>query len=196
MAKIFCVENLDFVVIVHFYRQYATQHSAVGFVESLAEEEDGGGGRPSIIKAVSSPLGMLKQRSSIKTQEQAVAGLVVEDGGGRVIDIKRMNLDFVQCPEGLKECEDTVMWLQWIYVHYVANSGDHCLNLPSRMRREYTKEYTRILKEHREGSLEEDEERLIEFFDRAQAEIWKLMVKDSLMQFRRTDVYAQMFWDH
>ena len=72
------------------------------------------------------------------------------------------------------------------------------MNLPSRMRREYEVEYRRIMKEYKEGSLDMTEGELSKFYDRAQQEIWRLMVKDSLMQFKRADGERinQMFWNH
>ena len=128
-----------------------------------------------------------------------MAGLVIEDETGKALDITRLDFCFVHCPDGLKEEEDAVMWLKWIYVHYVSNVEDHSLNWPSRMRREYEVEYRRIMKECKERSLDMTEGKIAKLYDRAQQEIWRLMVMDPLMQFKRAGgrrINHMLIWNH
>ena len=223
LADIFCVENLDFVTIIAYYRQFAKN----GYIPEDGDNDNNdnndnnnnnnnnidmtplshksGADSPTFgsLQFNNSPSrdsikldkqNSIKQKSinrrrSRKTQDQIIADLVVENNqnGIKTIDITKLELNFVKLPNDLKQLKDIKLWMEWIYSHYITNESDHCLNLPSKMRKKYILEYKRLMEQN-------EIEEMITFFDKAQYEIWKLMAQDSMTHFRNSEIYSQIMW--
>lgn len=236
LADIFCVENLDFVTIVQYYRQFVENGSIITNTLNLDDEKDekDGNNSPQFIEnspsfgsiSVTKKISFTnrERRTRNKTQDQIISGLIVEDteNGSKIIDIKKLDMNHVKdIKKELEKLKDIQSWIHWIFIHYITNESDHCLNLPSKMRKLYNNQYEKIMdqfekKDEKNFTItvvksttmesdngdpsttnnkdEDDNIELISFFDCAQFEIWKLMAQDSLTHFRNSDIYSQIMW--
>jgi len=154
-----------------------------------------------------------------KSTRQLVEELVVEEGvnGKRSIDITRLQLNFVPVLGELETAEDCKTWVEWIHKHYISNDGDRCVNLSAKSRRELEAKCKKLLEGEsdavkrtatatvesataagRAGQIDvtvHDDLDMPAFFDDAQLQIWKLMAHDSMVHFRNSILYAQLFWN-
>lgn len=220
LANIICVENLDFVTIVQQYRAFASAVPDDGVGSTDRELLDA-----SHESQYLNPQHSRKANSCITKMStlQLVEELVVQEGahGKTTIDITRLRLDFVPVDSALENAKDVKAWVAWIYTHYISNDGRSCVNISAKSRRVLEKKCKTLLEEEsnvvtRVVRVESDpattagrtattaggtyvavcdDLNVAALFDDVQMEIWKLMAQDSMVHFRNSTLYAQVFWN-
>merc|ERR1712228_606492 len=167
LGDIFCVENIDFVTLIQCYRAYVKNGCIVNENDKVVRRHS--------------------KTPSFGPQKETISQIIVDEQGSKNLDIRKLKLDFVQIPNEWKELKDINAWIEWIVAHYIMNGSMYCLNLSSKTRRYYIEQFEKVMNEN-------DNEAISTFFDRAQAEIWTLMARDSLVHFRNSNVYSQVMW--
>jgi len=193
LAEILCVENLDFVVIVQQYRN---------LVLSKCKGNDD---LPSPRGSSSMPSSPSFRLSKSASQKQIISNLLVlhPQTQRHVIDITKMDFDFVPLPQELLERAgadegSAKSWFMFIYEKYVHKDGECSLNLPWEMRSSYARDYQQLLESNalNDEQFEPDTTTLLSsFFDQAQYEVWQLMSADSMMHFATSPLMKQCLWE-